>query len=95
MNKKEIIKVTDIIMSNDDSFDMVIMLKTAFPSLSQEIDKEVKRHTDSEDFEDSVRKKAKELFVADGHDLVHFGLPGSKDLKYYERARNMLNNEEG
>lgn len=92
MNKKDAIKVTNIIMSNHDKFDMILILKHTFPNLAKEIDQEVKHHTDDEDLEDAIVKKAEELFVLDGNDIIHFCLPGSDHSDYFRKARKILNN---
>lgn len=93
MTKKEIVKITDIIMGNGNRYDAILFLKKAFPKLVQDIDHEVKRHENLEDFEDAVLRKAEDLFVQDGNERMHFCLPGNKDhSKYFKRARDILNN---
>lgn len=94
MTEKEIVKITDIIMSNSDSFDAVLMLKNAFPRFLKAIEQEEKRHTNNEDFEDNVLAKAKELYVLEGNDRVHFGTKHMSNFsEYLLRARGILNAE--
>lgn len=93
MTKKEIVKITDIIMGNSSKYDAILFLKKAFPKLVQEIDQEVKRHKDLEYLEDAVFKKAEDLFVQDGNERMHFCLLGSRHhTKYFKKARDILDN---
>lgn len=94
MTEKEIVKIADIILSNNDRFDTLITLKSAFPRFSKAIERMEKRHTDNENFEQDVQDKVMELFVQDGNDPVHFYcLPGPKFAEYHRRARGLLNKE--
>lgn len=93
MTKKEIIDIIDILLSNESIYDMIQQIKIKYPRYADVIDAKVNDDDSKNDFEEKVYKKAKELFVKDGHLLVHFMHPGSDHYKYMERARKLLREE--
>lgn len=69
---------------------MLGALKITFPKFADVIDAKIHEKDSMDDFEIAVNKKAKELFVKDGHFIEHFMHPGSDHYKYVKRARSIL-----
>lgn len=93
MTKKEIIDIIDVLLSNESKYDMIQQIKIKYPKYADVIDAKVNEDDSENDFEEKVYKKAKELFVYDGHFVEHFMRPRSDHYKYVEQARKLLRGE--
>jgi hypothetical protein len=91
MTEKDIIKITKMLLNSYDTSDVIFDITQEYPKYKNRIEKIVKEHNDSNDFEEKVKEKALELFVRDGNMSVHF--PLKHRTEYYGKAREILNKD--
>lgn len=91
MTEKDIIKIIKMLLNSYNTSDVIFDITQEYPKYKDRIEKIIKEHDDSNNFEEKVEEKALELFVRDGNMSVHF--PLKYRTEYYEKARKILNKE--